>query len=134
MGLDEKNTSRDYLYGRLLAVAERMERVALARTDENRPTNAERLMQRFADSPYTTWRQLEMAIQPYRQRLMQGSGGFVNNMDKLMDSILNAFDPEAFVKAGRLSGVFLLGYHCQRQAFRTAKESGNDERTQGENE
>lgn len=55
-------------------------------------------------------------------------------MDKLMDSILNAFDPEAFMKAGRLSGEFLLGYHCQRQAFRTAKESGNDEQTQGENE
>lgn len=134
MGLDENNTSRDYLYGRLLAIAERMERVALARAEENRPTNAERLMQRFADSPYTTWRQLEMALQPYRQRLMQGRAGFVTNMDKLMDSILNAFDPEAFMKAGRLSGEFLLGYHCQRQAFRTAKESGNDEQTQGENE
>ena len=134
MGLDENNTSRDYLYGRLLAIAEKIERVALARADEKRPTNAERLMQRFADSPYTTWRQLEMALQPYRQRLMQGRAGFVTNMDKLMDSILNAFDPEAFMKAVRLSGEFLLGYHCQRQAFRTAKESGNDEQTQGENE
>lgn len=49
MGLDETNTSRDYLYGRLLAVAERIERVALSVAEEKRPTNAERLMQRFAD-------------------------------------------------------------------------------------
>ena len=134
MGLDETNTSRDYLYGRLLAVAERIESMALFLAGENRPTNAERLMQRFADLPYATWPQLYKAIRPYRQRLQQSRGGFIRNMDKLMDEITNAFNPEEFMKPDRLSGEFLLGYHCQRQAFRNAKESETTEKTQGENE
>lgn len=51
-----------------------------------------------------------------------------------MDEITNAFNPEEFMKPDRLSGEFLLGYHCQRQAFRNAKESETTEKTQGENE
>lgn len=56
MALEETRNTRDYLYGRLLAVAEYIERTALdAAGEKNRPTNAERLMQRFADQPYATW-------------------------------------------------------------------------------
>ncbi|MBQ6668637.1 MAG: type I-C CRISPR-associated protein Cas8c/Csd1, partial [Deltaproteobacteria bacterium] len=72
MALDENNINRDYLYGRLLAVAEYIERTALNAAGESRPTNAERLMQRFADHPCATWRQLEVQLSPYIQRL-QGS-------------------------------------------------------------
>ena len=132
MSLDDKNTSRDYLFGRLLAVAERIEKMALWVAGENRPTNAERLMQRFSDSPYSTWRQLEMALQPYRQRLLQSRSGFMRHMDKLLDDVIASFTPEDFMKPGRLGGEFLLGYHCQRQAFNTDKESPSNDNTQGE--
>lgn len=108
--------------------------MALFLAGENRPTNAERLSSVLPDYPYATWPQLYKAIQPYRQRLQQSRGGFIRNMDKLMDEITNAFDPEEFMKPDRLSGEFLLGYHCQRQAFRNAKESETTEKTQGENE
>jgi len=64
MALDKDRTSRDYLYGRLLAVAEYIERAALELAGEKRPTNAERLMQRFADHPYATWRQLALQLSP----------------------------------------------------------------------
>ncbi|MGB5686944.1 MAG: type I-C CRISPR-associated protein Cas8c/Csd1, partial [Candidatus Electrothrix sp.] len=43
MALEEDRTTRDYLYGRLLAIAERIEEVALNVGGEKRPTNAARL-------------------------------------------------------------------------------------------
>ena len=52
MALEEERSSRDYLYGRLLAVAEKIESMALYFANENRETTAARLMQRFADRPY----------------------------------------------------------------------------------
>jgi len=122
MGLDETNVSRDYLYGRLLAVAERIEFIALNISNENRPTNAERMMQRFSDAPFATWALLEKAIQPYRLRLKGNREGFVQNMDRLLDSIMSSFKTEEFTSSARLSGEFLLGYHSQRNAFRKNKE------------
>ena len=64
MTLDENNTSRDYLYGRLLAVAENIEYKALQLAGENRSTTAERMMQHFADRPCSSWRNIELALQP----------------------------------------------------------------------
>lgn len=54
MSLDQRRTTRDYLYGRLLAIAENIESLALFVARENRDTSAAKLMQRFADHPYTT--------------------------------------------------------------------------------
>ena len=65
MGLEEDRKTRDYLYGRLLAIAERIEDVALNVGGESRPTTAARLMQRFADRPFSTWRNIELGLQPY---------------------------------------------------------------------
>ncbi len=133
MGLDETNKSRDYLFGRLLAIAERIEEIALNARGEKRPTNAERLMQRFADAPYQTWRQLEMSLQPYRQGLKQSRGGFIHNMDTLLDNVLQSFSLDEFIENKRLSGEFLLGYHCQRFTFRNQKESESTTSSEGEN-
>jgi CRISPR-associated protein Csd1 len=78
MALEENYHSRDYLYGRLLAIAERIEDVALSVSGENRSTTAARLMQRFADRPFETWRTIELALQPYMQRLRVSRAGFFN--------------------------------------------------------
>ena len=51
MALEHGRTSRDYVFGRLLAVAEHIERRALKLADEERDTSAAKLMQRFADHP-----------------------------------------------------------------------------------
>lgn len=114
MALEEDNNSRDYLYGRLLAVAENIESYALYKADEKRPTTAERLMQRFADRPFSSWRNLELALQPYLQRLKTSSGGFLKIRKDLLDEILSKFEVESFSSDKALSGEFLLGFHCQR--------------------
>jgi CRISPR-associated protein Csd1 len=121
MGLERERTTRDYLYGRLLAVAERIEEIALNVGGENRPTSAARLMQRFADRPCSTWRTIMMNLQPYMQRLQGSRAGFLTNRKKELDEIISAFSPEDFTSDQQLSGEFLLGYHCQRQELHKKK-------------
>ncbi|MDD5135183.1 MAG: type I-C CRISPR-associated protein Cas8c/Csd1, partial [Phycisphaerae bacterium] len=78
MALEEDRNERDYLYGRLLAVAERIESMALYLANEPRETAAARMMQRFADRPYSTWRTIETGLTPYRTRLNSKLPGLLN--------------------------------------------------------
>lgn len=117
MALDENRTTRDYLYGRLLALAEHLEHWAINVSGEKRPTNAERMMQRFADRPYSTWRTIELALLPYKIRL----GDKAHKVKSQIDAVHLKFEPpEEFTRDDRLSGEFLLGYHCQRAALKPA--------------
>lgn len=125
MSLEENNRSRDYLYGRLLAIAERIEEIALNVSGEGRSTTAARMMQRFADRPYSTWRNLELALQPYMQRLQVARQPFLNKRKDDMDSVLSAFASEDFTSDRPLSGEFLLAYHCQRLQLRNRTESND---------
>ncbi len=132
MDLESKRISRDYLYGRLLAVAEHIEEIALYVGGEDRPTTAARLMQRFADHPCSTWRNIELALQPYMQRLQAVRGGFLHNMRALLDDIIEAFQGDDFSSVQPLSGEFLLGYHCQRRALKlAAADRKNENQTEG---
>lgn len=119
MALEQDRMSRDYLYGRLLAVADNMERYALTTAEKNRDTMAGRLMQRFADRPFSTWRTIELALVPYKTRLRASdkSAGFLWNREKLIDEIHCRFASADFSDDSPLSGEFLLGYHCQRAAL-----------------
>lgn len=118
MALDEERRTRDYLFGRLLAVAERIEDGALSIAKESRDTTAAKLMHRFADRPTATWRVIETALPPYKARLRANWPGYLVNMEKLLDQIMAEFDADDFDDRP-LSGEFLLGYHCQRQAIFT---------------
>lgn len=121
MALDENRNTRDYLYGRLLALADSIEEWALNESGEKRQTNAARLMQRFAEHPYTTWRTLELALGPYKARL----GAKAAKRLQLISEVTAMFKPNDFIDDKRLSGEFLLGYHCQREALR--KKGGEEE-------
>jgi CRISPR-associated protein Csd1 len=127
MALELDRTSRDYLYGRLFAVAESIEEMALRLAKETRSTNAARLMQRFADHPYSTWRTIELSLVPYKARLESKAPVFLREKKQLLDEINWAFDAQDFVSEARLTGEFLLGYHCQRLAPRPKRESPDGE-------
>ena len=115
MALDESRKTRDYLYGRLLALADSLEQWALNKAHEDRQTNAARLMQRFADRPYSTWKTIELSLAPYKARL----GGQSHKRQALIDQVHSMFgSPEDYTSDKKLSGEFLLGYHCQREALR----------------
>ena len=126
MALEQDRTSRDYLYGRLLAIAENIEGRALFVAAEKRDTTAARLMQRFADRPFSTWKTIELALSPYKTRLRTQRAGFLHGMEKLLDEVMASFKGDDFAKDGQLSGEFLLGYHCQRQALRSSEPTDNE--------
>jgi CRISPR-associated protein Csd1 len=119
MALEQERTSRDYLFGRLLAIAEHIEGRALFVAGEKRDTTAARLMQRFADRPSSTWKTIELALQPYMTRLR----------NKQMDDVIAAFTPDDFIRDTALSGEFLLGYHCQRLALRPSENTPDEDDT-----
>lgn len=120
MSLDTERTSRSYLYGRLLAVADVLEEAALGK-EENRPTNAARMMQRFASRPFDTWPTLYQRLDPYRRRLKANKPGLLHRYETELDAIKNLFLPTDFTSDARLDGEYLLGYHCQRSALYTKK-------------
>lgn len=128
MSLDTQNRSRDYLYGRLLAVAENTESYALYLAGEKRATTAERYIQRFAEHPFATWRNIELTLKPYQERLRN------NGKDtgaQAIGEIMELFATDDFTRDDKLSGEFLLGYHCQKMeiARRIAELSANKSKT-----
>ncbi len=126
MTLETNNTSRDYLYGRLLAIAEHIETVSLSVANEKRMTTAERLTQQFSNRPFSTWRNIELALKPYMQRLQVSRRGFLINRQKELDEIMSSFDTSEFISDKKLSGEFLLAYHCQRQSARNKSNLENE--------
>lgn len=129
MALELDRTSRDYLYGRLLAIAEHIESRALYIAGEKRDTTAARLMQRFADRPSSTWRTIELSLRPYMTRLRNLRPGMLYAMEKLLDDVITAFKDDSFTDDATLSGEFLLGYHCQRQTLRPVDALAEEEPT-----
>jgi len=121
MALEEERNSRDYLYGRLLAVAEKVESMALYFAKEKREPIATRLMQRFADRPYSTWRTIEISLTPYKARINAKTPGLLIGYQELFDQIYCTFQSGDFMSENRLSGEFLLAYHCQRKWLREHK-------------
>lgn len=109
MSLEEERTTRDYLYGRLFAYADLMEESALNEANEKRQTTAIRLMQRFSERPYSTWKNIELALVPYSARLKNKAHYYETSISKIMDM----FEGDDFRDNSPLSGEFLLAYHCQ---------------------
>lgn len=129
MALDAESNSRDYLYGRLLALAERLEEVALNASGANRPTTANRLMQRFSTRPYDTWLTIYKQLEPYIRQLKSSRPGFLVNINREIDEVMGRFDKDDYMSPKPLTGEFLLGFHCQRLALHQKNETVNTEET-----
>jgi CRISPR-associated protein Csd1 len=86
-------------------------------------------MQRFADRPFSTWRNIELALTPYKSRLKSSEkgAGFLWKREKLLDEIQCRFQGDDFTDDHALSAEFLLGFHCQRMALRAGTPAANDE-------
>lgn len=131
MALDHERRIRDYLYGRLLAVADCLEGFALSEVEKGRPTNAARLMQRFADHPFSTWRTIELALTPYKARL--GKQGI--KYEKALQEIMELFEPDEYAQDTPLSGEFLIGFHTQRtELFKKSEKPENTNQTESQEE
>lgn len=113
LALEENRTDRNYLFGRLLAVAEQIEKWAL--DGDDRETNAMRYMNALSKKPVETWRVISERLQPYQRRLKSKA----TRLNDLITHITDQFEPGDFdMKPEKpLTGAYLLGYHNQRQVF-----------------
>ncbi|WP_067843770.1 type I-C CRISPR-associated protein Cas8c/Csd1 [Amphibacillus sediminis] len=114
--LDNTITDRSYLFGRLLAVADVLERGALGK-DEPRATNAIRYMNSFAKNPSRTWKTIQESLQPYQAKL----GTKATRLSRLIDEISDQFDVSDFNNTP-LTEKYLLGFYSQRRELYKKKE------------
>ncbi len=114
MALDETCSRRDYLFGRLLALADRIEYRTYEK-EEARQTNAKRYMCAFSQHPYRTWKMIEEKLEPYLIRLHVPER---IRYQKIMDEIYELFTMDDYVNDASLSGLYLLGFHNQAYYFR----------------
>jgi CRISPR-associated protein Csd1 len=142
--LDTNNQNRSYLYGRLLAVYEKLEqdslRSNLSGSDDKRATNAERLWTAYTKMPARTLQILEEKTRPYKERLKKSNYGTAKYYDKITTNITNqlvetaSFEQE---KNRALSEDFIFGYYAQKQDFYKKQEnkqnSENDNQKEGGN-
>lgn len=125
VALDKSAKDRSYLYGRLLAVADRIEYMTYDAKDNGRITNAKRYMSTFSQRPYETWKVIEENIQPYLAKLDVVKRKYYEN---LLSEICNLFDIDKFKENKKLDGLYLLGFHSQEYDLRFKKENSEEEK------
>lgn len=122
MSLDTECRNRSYLYGRLLAVADRAEGSTYD-SDSKRTTNARRFFEAFSNHPYTTWAVIVKNLRPYLDRMSEGSRIYY---ERLINEITDMFDRESFADNSPLTPEFLHSYSCQTNALFTGNKNTDD--------
>lgn len=125
MKLDLENQDRSYLFGRLLAVCEQVERRSYDRGEAREP-NAIRLQSAYVNHPMQTWKILDGLLNPYFQKLRPGSREYYRG---LISSIVTSFKEEDnMVLNQELKETYLLGYYLQRAELNKKKEEKEEEK------
>lgn len=123
VALDRQCKNRDYLYGRLLAVAEAAESSTYSKED-NRTTNAARYFETFSNKPYQAWGNIYNRLQPYINRMPYQKKVYY---EKLIGEIMELFEPDEYKCNSKLKPEFLLAYHCQLNEIYSKKADSKEE-------
>jgi len=124
MAFDPLKKDRDYQYGCLLAVMEKVERDTYDR-EESREPNAIRLQSAFCQKPLHTAKVLNEKITPYFARLKPDQRVYYKKrLGEIMDTITEC---EGSRINAPLGDTYLLGYYLQRQALYTSHKNETEE-------
>ena len=108
MAYDPNITDRSYLFGCLLAIADKAESEAYDEQERNvRVTNARRYWNAFSQRPYMTWGIIEERLRPYLNKLGKSQVKY----SKWINEITSKMSEEMFANNNRLDPLYLLGYH-----------------------
>lgn len=130
--LDRSNTDRSYLYGRLLALYERLEASCYDSKSE-RLTNAEKLWTSYTYSPHTINMRLRNLVKPYEKKLRFDGDkkGIYFKIKKNMDEVISLLDDNYFEKKlennSPLEPSFIYGYEGQMRDLFTKKEISKED-------
>lgn len=116
MSLDTNSRDRSYLFGRLLATAEVLEKRATGTSDGgSRNTAAEKYFQRFQRYPSQTWKTIRNALQPYIMKLNTSGNTYYI---RVIDQVVDMFEADDFTKNESLGVAFLQGYSSQMMEYK----------------
>jgi CRISPR-associated protein Csd1 len=108
LSIELDRTDRDYLYGRLLGAADKLEEYVNRMKGNDRVTNALRYMNSFSQRPFKTWNIIHGQLVPYMQQ-------FKGVAFDEMQSIMQKFRSGDFDGPDRpVNGTYLLGYYHER--------------------
>lgn len=127
MALQEMNTNRSYLFGRLLAIVDVFEERQLKDSNNKRQTNALRYMTAFSTKPAAVYKTISTQLQPYFSKAAtQGPEGKWSKNDFIqmkIGEVMNQFEDGDFNNQP-LDEQFILGYYNQR-SFEFTKKGEN---------
>lgn len=124
MAIDYKDKPRSYLFGCLLAIADKAESDTYEKEEKGkRITNARRYWNKFASYPYRTWGIIESRLRPYLDKL----GPYGIKYEKLIQTIMSELGVERFSSPKGLEPLYLLGYHVQLKELYPLKNENNEE-------
>lgn len=132
MTLDVEDKDRNYLFGRLLAVADKVELDVLNKRFEKRPTAAMRYMNAFEQRPDSTWQNIHRLLLPYF-----ASNESRDYYQKLIAQIMDGIDEHETYNQP-LNAKYLTGYYHQKNNFyvkkrteqMTLREDKNDDKVE----
>lgn len=128
MALNETTTDRSYLFGRLLAVSERIEEyVMYKRNITGRETNTMKYWNTFTRRPAKTWAVLDNRLRPYIRDLKSLSGYLDNLYSQTIEQIVDLLEQGHGFTNEPLNENYLLGYYSQKADFRKDMEDNKDE-------
>jgi CRISPR-associated protein Csd1 len=109
LSIEHDRRDRNYLYGRLLGAADKLEEYALYRKGNERiVTAAIRYMQAFSQHPFRTWKTIHDCLNPCIQKV-KGSFAFQE-----IEAIKELFATEDYEDDAPLNGLYLIGYYHER--------------------
>ena len=124
VALDETNRNRDYLFGRILAVADQIERSTFKGKDKySRLTNAMKYMEVFSMRPAKTWMTIHNRLLPYMQKQKEKHG---SKELELLARITDLFQEDDFVSDAPLGSRFLLGFYSQQVVIQQESQDYTD--------
>lgn len=128
MALDY-DTDRSYLFGRLLAVFEKAERVTF-KTGETREPNAIQLQSAYVNHPMSTWMILNDKLNPYFQRIesLNLRKKYKGIIEEITEKLRALYPAEQLNRP--LEELYLIGYYLQCAELNKSKTKDDNKEEQ----
>lgn len=130
--LNRENTDRSYLFGRLLALFERMEAGTFGEKEE-RSTNAEKMWTSYTNHPATMMMRLRNLLKPYERKMAtseQNRGLYFKlsrDISEVTNMLHNNYDMDSAEVNRPLDYGFIFGYEAQMRDIFTKRNKEKEE-------
>lgn len=130
--LNRENTDRSYLFGRLLALFERMEASTFGEKD-GRSTNAEKMWTSYTNHPATMMMRLRNLLKPYERKMAtsEQNRGLYFKLSRDISEVTNMlhdnYDMDSAEVNRPLDYGFIFGYEAQMRDIFTKRNKETEE-------